>query len=131
MTTIKDIAERCSVSVSTVSRVLNDHPDVSSTVRERVLKVIDEVHYVPNSSARDLVKSQSDDIGLVVRGMGNFFFAEMIPTIETAIAKAGYTLLTHQINSEDDELRAGAELVRSKKLKGLILLGGCFDYGKE
>ena len=43
MTTIKDIAERCSVSVSTVSRVLNDHPDVSSTVRERVLKVIDEV----------------------------------------------------------------------------------------
>ncbi len=129
--TIKDIAERCGVSVSTVSRVLNDHPDVSKTVRDRVLKVIDEVHYVPNSSARDLVKTQSDDVGLVVRGAGNPFFTEVIPVIEQAIERAGYTLLTHQINTEDDELRAGAELVRSKKLKGLILLGGCFDYSEE
>jgi len=129
--TIKDIAERCGVSVSTVSRVLNDHPDVSRTVRERVLKVIEEVHYVPNNSARDLVRTQSDDIGLVVRGIGNPFFTELIPVIECAIAEAGYTLLIQQINTEDDELRAGAELVRSKKLKGLILLGGCFDYEKK
>lgn len=129
--TIKDIAERCGVSVSTVSRVLNDHPDVSRAVRERVLQVIDEVHYVPNSSARDLVRTQSDDVGLIVRGIGNPFFTELIPIIECAIEEAGYTLLIQQINSEDDELRAGAQLVRSKKLKGLILLGGRFDYEKK
>lgn len=129
--TIKDIAERCGVSVSTVSRVLNNHPDVSSAVRDRVLKVIDEVHYVPNSSARDLVKTQADDIGLVIRGAGNPFYTEVVPMMEHAIRRAGYTLVMHQIPSEDDEVRAGAELVRSKRLKGLVLLGGRFDYSEE
>ena len=129
--TIKDIAERCGVSVSTVSRVLNHHPDVSQTVRDRVLQVIDEVHYVPNNSARDLVKPQSDDIGLVVRGAGNPFFMEVIPIMEQAIKAKGYTPMIHQIGTEDDELRAGAEMVRSKKLKGLIFLGGRFDYEED
>ena len=67
--TIKDIAERCGVSVSTVSRVLNNHPDVSAANRERVMAVVESSHYVPNNSARDLVKPQSDTIGLVVRGV--------------------------------------------------------------
>lgn len=129
--TIKDIAGRCGVSVSTVSRVLNNHPDVSEAVRERVLQVVKELHYVPNNSARDLVKSQADDIGLVVRGVGNPFFTELIRPIERTIVQAGYTLTFHQINTEDDELLAGAGLVRSKKLRGLIFLGGCFDYAPE
>lgn len=60
--TIKDIAERCGVSVSTVSRVLNDHPDVSAANRARVLEVVRALHYVPNNSARDLVRPQSDAI---------------------------------------------------------------------
>ncbi len=129
--TIKDIAERCGVSVSTVSRVLNHHPDVSQAVRDRVLQAIEEVHYVPNNSARDLVKAQSDDIGLVIRGAGNPFYTEVVPVMEQAIGRAGYSLVIHQILSEDDEVRAGAELVRSKRLKGLILLGGRFDYSEE
>ena len=129
--TIKDIAERCGVSVSTVSRVLNDHPDVSAAVREKVMKVVQEVHYVPNNSARDLVKPQSNTIGLVVRGIGNPFFSQVIRSIEKATREAGYTLVFHQIPSGEDEIAAGASLVQSKKLRGLILLGGCFDYSRE
>ena len=129
--TIRDIAERCGVSVSTVSRVLNDHPDVSETVRKRVLDVVRESHYVPNNSARDLVRAQSDSIGLVVRGVGNPFFTGLIRAIEEAVDQAGYTLVLHQIRSGEDELLAGASLARSKKLRGLVLLGGCFDYTPE
>lgn len=129
--TIKDIAERCGVSVSTVSRVLNNHPDVSNAVRERVMQVVRDVHYVPNNSARDLVKPQSNTIGLVVRGVGNPFFSDVIRSIETTVAQAGYTLISRQIPSGEDELAAGASLVQSKKLRGLILLGGCFDYSRE
>lgn len=129
--TIKDIAERCGVSVSTVSRVLNDHPDVSEKVREKVMRVVEEVHYVPNGSARDLVKPKSNSIGLVVRGVGNPFFTEVIRSIENAVGQAGYTMIFHQIASGEDELSAGASLVQSKRLRGLILLGGCFDYSKE
>ena len=129
--TIKDIAERCGVSVSTVSRVLNNHPDVSAANRERVLAVVQELHYVPNNSARDLVKPAADSIGLVVRGVGNPFFTGIIRTMERMITEAGYTMVLHQIQSGEDELRAGAELARSKRLLGLILLGGCFDYTPE
>ena len=129
--TIKDIAEKSGVSVSTVSRVLNNHPDVSEAIRAKVMAVVQELHYVPNSSARDLVRPQSDAIGLVVRGVGNPFFTGVIRTIENAISQADYTMVLHQIQSEEDELRAGAELARSKRLRGLILLGGCFDYTPE
>ncbi|MGM9661623.1 MAG: LacI family DNA-binding transcriptional regulator [Oscillospiraceae bacterium] len=129
--TIKDIAKECGVSVSTVSRVLNNRPDVRSEVRQRVLEAVEKCHYIPNNSARDLVRTQSDAIGLVVRGVGNPFFTEVIRAIEEAVNRAGYTLILHQINTEDDELLAGASLARSKKLRGLILLGGCFDYTPE
>ena len=54
MATIKDIAASCKVAVSTVSRVLNDHPDVSPETRARVLNAARELHYVPNNAARDL-----------------------------------------------------------------------------
>ena len=129
--TIKDIAERCGVSVSTVSRVLNDHPDVSEANRKKVLAVVRETHYVPNNTARDLVKPASDAVGLVVRGVGNPFFTDVIQAIEHSCEEAGYTMVLHQIKSGEDELRAGAELARSKRLRGLILLGGCFDYTPE
>ncbi|MBQ3496705.1 MAG: LacI family DNA-binding transcriptional regulator [Oscillospiraceae bacterium] len=129
--TIKDIAQRCGVSVSTVSRVLNKHPDVSEKVRNKVMCAVEELHYVPNSSARDLVCAASDAIGLVVRGAGNPFFIEIVHAVERAINDAGYTMVLHQIRSGEDELRAGAQLARSKKLRGLILLGGCFDYSAD
>ena len=53
--TIKDIAERCGVSVSTVSRVLYNNPDVSEANRKMVMDVVQAFHYVPYNSARDLV----------------------------------------------------------------------------
>lgn len=129
--TIKDVAERSGVSVSTVSRVLNNHPDVSDAVRTRVMEIARALHYVPNSSARDLVRPQSDAIGLVVRGVGNPFFTGIIRTVEQAVNEAGYTMVLHQIRSGEDEVRAGAELARAKRLLGLILLGGCSDYTPE
>ena len=129
--TIKDIAARCGVSVSTVSRALNGHPDVSAQVREQVMRVVRETHYVPNSSARDLVRQDSDGVGLVVRGVGNQFFAEILSPMEERLIQAGFTPVLHQIRSGEDELKAGAALAKSKRLKGLIFLGGCFNYGPD
>lgn len=126
--TIKDIAKACGVSVSTVSRVLNNRPDVSPAVRQKVLEVVDAYNYIPNNSARDLVKSTSDAIGLIVRGVSNPFFMEMIKTIEQEIDKAGYTMVMQQINSGDDEIKCGAILEREKKLNGIIFLGGSMNY---
>ena len=126
--TIKDIAKACGVSVSTVSRVLNNRPDVSEPVRRRVLAMVESKGYIPNNSARDLVRSQSDAIGVVVRGTGNLFFAEMLKTISREIDHCGYTMVLHFIDSDADEVKAGAILEREKKLQGLLFLGGRYDY---
>ena len=127
----KRLAEYSGVSISTISRVLNNHPDVREEVRTKVLKAIQELHYVPNSSARDLVKTQSDAIGVVVRGVENPFLTSVLRSIEEAIRKTGYTMVIHQIGTQEDEVSEGASLVRSKRLCGLILLGGRFDYTPE
>lgn len=129
--TIKDIAKRSGVSVSTVSRVLNGRPDVSDTIRKKVLDVVAETGYIPNNSARDLVRTRSDAIGVVIRGIGNLFFSDMLKTVTREIDAAGMTMVLRQIDSDDDEIQAGAELEREKKLRGLIFLGGRFDYTPE
>lgn len=129
--TIKDIARRSGVSVSTVSRVLNDRPDVSDAIRKRVLDVVKESGYIPNNSARDLVRTRSDAIGVVTRGLGNLFFSDMLKTVTQEIDRAGMTMVLRQIDSDEDEIQAGAELEREKKLRGLIFLGGRFDYTPE
>ena len=126
--TIKDIARTCGVSISTVSRVLNNRPDVSPEVRRHVMAVVEREGYIPNNSARDLVRSQSDAIGVVVRGGGNPFFSAILKTLSREIDRAGSTLVLRLIGSDDDEVKAGAILEREKKLRGLIFLGGRFDY---
>lgn len=126
--TIKDIAKLCGVSISTVSRVLNNRPDVSEENRQKVLSVIKDQNYIPNNSARDLVKTKSDCIGLVVRGVSNPFFTDIIRAIEQRVNANGYTLVMQQIGSADDELKYGAMMERDKRLQGIIFLGGRFDY---
>lgn len=126
--TIKDIAKACGVSVSTVSRVLNNRPDVSEPVRKRVLAVVEANGYIPNDSARDLVRSRSDAVGVVVRGTGNLFFSSVLKTVAREIDQAGYTMVLRYIGEDDDEVKAGAILEREKKLRGLLFLGGRFDY---
>ena len=126
--TIKDLAKSCGVSVSTVSRVLNERPDVSPEVRSRVLSAVEQWGYIPNNSARDLVRSSSDAIGVVVRGTGNLFFADMLKVISREIELSGHTMVLHFIDARADEVKAGAILEREKKLIGLIFLGGRFDY---
>ena len=126
--TIKDIARMSGVSITTVSRVLNNRPDVSDESRQRVLAVIESTNYIPNNSARDLVKTKSDAIGLVVRGISNPFYTDIIHAIEAGITANGYTMVMQQIGSCDDELKRAAMMEREKRLLGLVLLGGRFDY---
>ena len=52
--TIKDIAKKCGVGVSTVSRAMNNHPDINPKTKELIMKIIEEFNYVPNNSARNL-----------------------------------------------------------------------------
>ena len=80
--TIRDIARKCKVGVSTVSRAMNNHPDINPETKEMILKVIAESNYVPNNSARNLKRSNAKAIAILVKGMDNMFFNNMIsPTM--------------------------------------------------
>ena len=131
MTNIKDIAQHCGVAISTVSRVLNDHPDVSEETREKVLRAVEELHYIPNISARNLVRTSSDAIALLVKGINNPFFAKLIKVIEREITRQGYTLQLHHMDTSEDELRIGAQMANDRKLIGILFLGGRFNYSPE
>ncbi len=129
--TIKDIAKLCGVSISTVSRVLNDRPDVSEENRRRVLAVVESTNYIPNNSARSLVKTTSDNIGVLVRGIANPFYTDILRAMEEQIHARGYTMVMQQIGIHDDELTLGAMMERDKRLRGIIFLGGRSDYTPE
>jgi len=129
--TIKDIARLSGVSITTVSRVLNNRPDVSAESRRKVEAVIASTNYIPNNSARELVRTDSNNIGLVVRGVSNPFYVDIIQAIESAVTDAGYTLVMQQIGSDKNEIAHGAIMQREKRLRGLIFLGGRFDYTPE
>lgn len=126
--TIKDIARLSGVGVSTVSRVLNDRPDVSEESRRRVLQVIAEYNYLPNNSARSLVRTKSDAVGLVVRGVQNPFYTGIIRAIERDLDAADCTMVMRLIGSCEDEIKCGAMMEREKRLQGIIFLGGRSDY---
>lgn len=125
--TIKDISRIAGVGVSTVSRVLNKHPDVKTETRQKVLSVIEEFNYVPNNSARNLKRNTSNNIGVLVKGIHNPFFSEMIKSIEEKIDEEGYSMILHYNEINPNDFEAAIELIKEKKLKGLICLGGYFE----
>ena len=81
-TTIKDIARICGVGVSTVSRAINNHPDINPETKKKIMAVIDEYGFVPNDSARYLKRSESDSIAFLVKGISNPFFLGMFRVME-------------------------------------------------
>lgn len=124
---IKDIAKLSKVSVSTVSRVINEHPDVKDETREKILKIIKENNYIPNNSARILKKNNSKSIGILVKGVYNPFFSEMVKVMSDKIEQAGYTMILQYYDQKSKEdVNALITFIKEKKLQGVICLGGDF-----
>ncbi|SFC64424.1 LacI family DNA-binding transcriptional regulator [Clostridium uliginosum] len=124
---IADIAKLAGVGVSTVSRVINNHPDVKESTREKVREIIKENKYIPNNSARILKQNNTKNIGVLVKGVFNPFFSQMINVIGSIIDKAGYTMILQQ---NDYNFYQDVEnliiFIKEKKLQGVICLGGNF-----
>ena len=132
---IKDIAKLAGGGVSTVSRVLNNHPDVKKETRDKVLEVIKEHNYVPNNSARILKSNNMKHIGVLVKGVFNPFFSEMLKIIEMHINQIGYTMILHHYYDQNDSSSSEAEVlvsfIKEKRLQGVICLGGNFEGVRE
>lgn len=129
--TIKDIARMCGCGVSTVSRALNNHPDINEETRNKILNVVKETGFVPNNSARNLKITDSKTIAVLIKGIANPFFMKMIKIMEQEIQRQKYSLILQHVEFDQDEVDVAIELEREKKLKGIIFLGGYFNHTKE
>ncbi len=125
--TIRDVARYCKVGVSTVSRAINDDPEIAPATRERVLEAVRELHYVPNNSARNLKMTESRTVALLVRGIDNYFYQGMYDPIQKDLREAGYDYIIHAVDEVADVTKEASALVKEKRLCGLIILGGRVD----
>jgi LacI family transcriptional regulator len=118
--TIKEVAERAGVSVSTVSRVLNNYPFVSDAARRRVVDAMEALEYRPDVAARSMRTGSSRTVGFVVSDISNPLFATIAKGVDSVLVPHGYSLVL--ANSENDpEHEAGLlSALRQRRLDGLI-----------
>ena len=121
MTTLKQVAQRAGVSINTASRALNNKADVHRATRERVLKVAQELGYVPNALARSLVEGRSNTVGLVVADVTNPFSGQLTRGVEEAARAAGYALVLTNSNEDDALEQQAVRTLRSKRVDGLLI----------
>ena len=120
--TIKDVAKLAEVSISTVSRVINDSKPVSPEVRRRVLNAIEELGYKPNEVARSLVTKKSNLIGLIVNDIGDSYVAQIVRGVEEVGRMYNYDIvLCSSYGSKDTEIKF-AQVLRRKQVEGIIVV---------
>ncbi len=125
---IRDIARMCGVGVSTVSRAINNHPDINQETKEKILKCIADNNYIPNNSARNLKRQESKVIAVLIKGLTNTFLIEMIELLEKEIKRRGYGMALERVHFAQNEVDVALELVKEKRLCGIIFLGGDFEH---
>ena len=124
--TIKDIAKRVGLSVTTVSRALNDFDDVSAETKELIRRTAAEMGYVPNSLAQRFQKRKTDTIGLILPTFGprfsDPFFSELLAGIGNVAANRGYDLLVSTRAPGDEELQTYRQMVQGHRVDGLVVV---------
>lgn len=120
--TIRDVARKAGVGLGTVSRVLNNTPNVSDATRRRVLAVIDELHYTPNPVARRLSLGKSLTIGVLAPFFTRPAFVERLRGIENACAPTQYDLAVYNVESPERGHALLVELAQHMRVDGLIVI---------
>lgn len=121
---IRDIARLSGYSLGTVSRVLNGHPNVSDKARMRVLKVVEEVGYEPNSNARFLKMQGRTAIAVFVKGARNLLFADILERIQALLSEADEQADVVYLDEDENEVLSAIHYQQVRHPKGMLFLGG-------
>ncbi len=127
MATLKDVAKEAGLTVTTVSRVLNNRGYISDDARERVAAAMKKLNYRPNELARSLQNKSSNTIGVIVPHIRHPYFSEMISHLENQAHKKGYKILLCNSQGRTDRMLEYAEICISNRVTGLILFSGTVD----
>lgn len=129
--TIKDIARESGYAVGTVSRVLNNHPDVSDTARAKVMEVVEKYNFHLNNNAKHLKQQASKAIAVIVKGTQNMLFASLVEQMQGLIRQKNYTALIYYIDEDENELEQALLACRERRPLGILFLGSNLEYFKD
>lgn len=130
--TIKDIAATLNVSVTTVSRVMNNKPKgVSVETREKILKLAEELDYHPNKIARGLVTKRTNTIGVLLPDITNPVFPNLVRGIEDACNDSGYDLIICNSDNYYKKERNYIRILKEKCVDGIVYTGTVSDEGQN
>jgi LacI family transcriptional regulator len=124
--TIKDIARELKVSISTVSRALADHPDISPGTKQVVRDFVEKMKYKPNAIALSLRNQRTKIIGVIVPEIVHHFFSEVISGIDEAAVKAGYNVMFFQSNERYEREIMNIQSILASRADGLLI-----SYAKD
>lgn len=124
MATIKDVAAKAGLSVTTVSRVFNNRGYISQQTKDKVAKAMQELGYQPNEMARMLSKQSSNIIGVIVPHVSHPYFAQLISGIEKWASNYRYRIMLFNAKENKDKLREYIEMCESNRFAGIILCSG-------
>ncbi|MCR5477278.1 MAG: LacI family transcriptional regulator [Lachnospiraceae bacterium] len=130
-TTIYDISELAGVSIATVSRVLNGSPNVSDATRKKVLDAIEASGYTPNAFARGLGLNTMKTIGILAADSSDLYLAKAIYHLERELRANDYDCLLCCTGYELENRKSAIDLLISKKVDGIILVGSNFIYDTD
>ncbi|WP_147804561.1 LacI family DNA-binding transcriptional regulator [Alkalicoccus halolimnae] len=121
MATISDVVKRSGISKATVSRVINNHPNVSKEKREKVLAAMKELSYTPNPTARRMRGQLNTTVGLVVHGVVNPFFSYLMDAVERKAAEHNIRVIFFQSKESKEKEMEFLDLLKQKQIDGIIL----------
>lgn len=121
MATIHDVAAKAGVSVTTVSRVLNNRGYISEATRRKVYACMEELHYQPNEIARSLLRKQSNLIGLIVPNVAHPFFSELTSHIENYASQMGSKIILCNSQLDPAKERDYIDMMKRNRVDGIIM----------
>lgn len=120
--TIREVAQRAQVSVSTVSQVVNGNPRyVGADKRERVLQAVQELQYRPNAIARSMVKQRTGTIGMIFTSVLDNLFIRIVESVQETLGAQGYTIFLANTPDIASELQA-IEALQARQVDGFIFM---------
>ncbi|WP_165325059.1 ribose operon transcriptional repressor RbsR [Pectobacterium zantedeschiae] len=122
MATMKDVARLAGVSTSTVSHVINNNRFVSDTIREKVMKAVEDLNYAPSALARSLKINQTRTIGMLLTASNNPFYAEVVRGVERCCYERGYSLILCNTEGDRDRMSHSLETLLQKRVDGVLLM---------
>ena len=126
--TIKDLSAQTGYSVGTISRVLNNQPNVSQKARETILRAAAESGFQLNANAKQLKQQHSNSILVLVKGIHNELFGNLVECIQAQVAETKYSLVVDYMDEAQNEVLRAIQLCREKKPLGILFLGGDRDH---